>query len=300
MTYSSVGNLEGMSFSNCKFHGARCVGNGGEIAILGDYNNAHADAVYPLTFDHCTADDTPDGLFYFASRPGAGPITITNNTINYTGTSGQSCPVMNIGGSHSYPVENLTFENNTINGAGLLMEVIWGSGLKNSTISNNYFAGKDPNNPSQSDSILYTGYTSGVQITGNTFENCKAPEQYVDAKDPMVTERPLFSKNTYTNVVYADGKGIFNLTSSEPVITPNFEEVRIYADTNNLVAVMSTDHYRDGQYVKITGGSQSLSVKFASGASSYYVAADRYLTGNETLWFRYSRSQGKWIETTAP
>jgi hypothetical protein len=333
---TDVGNKEGLRFTNCNFHDA--VGNYG-IAFAYENRFFKEDQVYPVTFDHNSFSNAPIGVFLFANAQ-TGPFYINNNTFDncggqitddpkYDKTFGAIMDFETNDNSKDIPISNVYFENNKVTnmnlGPFIDMRRTWCvpgvSSIKNLVIKDNYFEGKNASNPAEVASILYGAGTSwyapfmeppvpadtlgpvrldGVQITGNIFVNCAVPKQ-VGAVLTNPGSRPLFANNSYVNAAYTDGAGTFNITSASPVITPAFEEAKVYTDKANLSAVLeTTGGYVDGQYLKITGGSSGLPVKFAAGSSSYYVAADRNLTGTETLWFKFSSSQGKWIETTAP
>jgi hypothetical protein len=133
-------------------------------------------------------------------------------------------------------------------------------------------------------------------IENNTFKDCRTPE-FSWGDDET---RPLFRNNTYKNVERRDGHAVFTIGGSSDLVKPEFEEVQINASAANAVVALQTGKFPDGQTLKVTGGSTSRPVKFATGQASYTVSQDQYLTGTDTLWFVYRESTNKWAETNIP
>jgi hypothetical protein len=256
-----------------------------QIAICqGDFKT------YSMTFDHNEIRDCPDVFGFYKGV--AGPITITNNKITNCGkvvTFGYSGGWIN-----SDMNANITVANNTIvNGTALV--AFTRNRAENVVLRNNKFTGKSPTNVGLSTSVIVEdgAEISNTTVENNTFKDCRLPED----GGSVTGQWPLFRNNTYRNTGRNDGQAT---TVVSPLVTPHCEDVKIFTDADNTVVALETEQYPNGQMIKVTGGSASKRVRFATGQASYTVDRDRYLNGSTTLWFRYDGTSAKWIEAKGP
>lgn len=269
---------------NCTFRDA--VGATGIAVTQGDFQP------YEFTFENNSFRDDPSGVFGFYGGV-AGPVRIADNTIVNCGT------VLEFGqapGWVSSPANaNVTFENNTADSCGMLVSFF--ATARNVMVRNNRFTGRSAVSPGSSTAVVYgAADLSDAVVQGNTFANCRTPEQSAG----ITGERPLFAGNVYVNVESRDQQGWFGLSNTEPwsprLITPHFEYAWLDAREANVVVELRTDSYPEGQKVTFIGGTTARPVLFARAQTCYVVAQDRFLRGDSlSLWF--SRAAGAWVET---
>lgn len=166
--------------------------------------------------------------------------------------------------------------------------------ISNVIIRNNYH--KCSNNLPNIACIFYFGDLQNIVVEGNTFENCRTPEQSAE----LTRERPLFRTNKYINVERRELQGTANFWQSPPyIVEPKFEEIVVFNNTGGPVigVKMSTDYYVNGQEVLIVGGAGNRQIKFPQTSSTVECQRDRYLSGsNEKLRLRFQKSNRKWYE----
>ena len=184
----------------------------------------------------------------------------------------------------------VTFSNNTLTNVYTLAYL--GASLIDSTISNNIVTNTTGSTGSSTASFLCNSNFSNVTISGNTFDRTRSPEQSCTVS---TGSRPKFQGNVYTATESRDQQGTTHITTSQTLIRPQFEEAIVITDAPNMIAKIDTALYVDGQTLRITGGSSGNPLRFATGQSSYYVAAERKLTGG-SMKFTFSAAQKKWIE----
>jgi hypothetical protein len=271
------------TFTNNVFHDANVDG---AIALAqGDLGDQ------PYLFENNRFERCPGASFLFVGGVG-GPVTIRNNTFTDCAgieTSSYGHPTTDPAGQN----QKIAFEGNTLTGGGFLVNLL-GHGRDLSIKGNTFTNPKTDKGAATAAFYCCTDLTSGV-IESNTFDNMRTPEQ---TSGISAGERPLFRSNTYKNAETRFAQGHTQISSGSPTITPVFEQHIVDAAAPNVVAVMSIDRYPDTQTVAITGGSPTNPVKFAAGAATYQVAADRTLDGTRTLTLRFDKGAGKWTEVS--
>ena len=248
---------------------------------------------YAFVFDSNQISNSAYGASAFYGGV-AGPVTITNNTI--TDISGGTLEFGYAPGSiNSSKNANVTFTNNSVTRAGCLANFY--ASAENVVVRDNQFTGKVVGSNNGATAVFYGAITChNTFIENNTFTDCRTPEQTAS----VTGERPLFGNNTYVNNERRDQQAFYWITAASPKVTPHFEQVAVYTNTNNTVAQLETANYPDGQVIEVTGGSASGQVKFATGQSSYTVSRDTSLNGSNRLFFKYVLDSSKWLETSAP
>lgn len=272
-----------------------------------------------------TFEDAPNGVFLWGGGA-VGPFVIKNNTFkNVGGTFTESRgALMDIeyGGGIEPGVrnfnKNITFSNNKIekcSGPLVTFSGSWASGpynspgyeeIENVLIEENTFEWH-PTETNKERAIVEYGSTNSwvdnakvsyslknIIIRNNHFINGLNPTQVgiVNAGT-----RPMFAGNTYSNVTYTSGNGVFAITANSPIITPVFDKVQVNTDADLVTATLETSQYSNGAEIEITGGTKEARVRFSLNAPSYIVSKERLLTGNDTLCLKYNSSFQKWVET---
>ena len=305
-------------FRNNTFKNA--TGNiGFAIGSCGD-GTSHEVVVESNTFE-----DAPNGVFLWGGGA-VGPYLIKNNTFkNVGGTFTESRgALMDIeyGGGLETGVrnfnKNITFSNNKIekcSGPLVTFSGSWASGIysspgyeeiENVLIENNYFEWNATDTNKDRAIVEYGSTNSWVDnakvsyslknifIRNNYFVNGLNPSQVGKINSGT---RPKFAGNTYKNVGFTNGNGVFNITPNSPKISPIFDKVQVYSDTDLVTVSLETSQYSDGSEIEIRGGTSQESVKFVMNAKSYNVSQERILTGNDTLYLKYNSLSQKWVET---
>jgi hypothetical protein len=271
------------TFTNNHFHDANVDG---AIALAqGDLGNQ------PYVFENNRFDNCPGSSFLFVGGVG-GPVTIRNNTFTACGGIGTS----SYGHATTDPAgqnQKITFEGNALSGGAFLAN-FFGHGRDISVKGNTFTNPKADKGASTAAVYCGTDLTNAV-VENNTFDNMRAPEQSC----PITTgERPLFRSNTYKNAEVRFAQGHTQISVASPTVTPLYEQHIVDAAAPNVAAAMSVDRYPDTQTVAITGGSTANPVKFAAGAATYQVGADRTLDGTKTLTLRFDKAAAKWTEVS--
>jgi hypothetical protein len=248
---------------------------------------------YAFVFDSNQISNSAYGAFAFYGGV-AGPVTITSNTI--TDIGGGALEFGYAPGSiNSSKNANVSFTNNTVTRGGCLANFY--ASAESVVVRDNKFSGKTPGSSNGATAVFYGAITCHqTTIENNTFTDCRTPEQTA----PVTGERPLFGGNTYVNNERRDQQASFWISAGSPKVTPHFEQVQVFTNTNNTVAQLETANYPDGQIIEVTGGSANSPVKFAAGQGSYTVSKDTSLNGSNRLYFKYVLASSKWIETFAP
>jgi hypothetical protein len=248
---------------------------------------------YAFVFDSNRISNSAYGAFAFYGGV-AGPVTITNNTI--TNISGGALEFGYAPGSiNSSKNANVTFTNNTVARGGCLANFY--ASAESVVVRDNKFFGKTPGSNNGATAVFYGAITChNTSVENNTFTDCRTPEQTAT----VTGERPLFGANTYVNNERRDQQASYWISAAAPKVTPHFEQVAVFTNTNNTVAQLETANYPDSQVVEVTGGSANAQVKFAAGQSSYTVSRDTLLNGSNRLYFKYDLASSKWLQTSAP
>ena len=248
---------------------------------------------YAFVFDSNRISNSAYGAFAFYSGV-AGPVTITNNTITDIGGGALEFGY-SPGSINSSKNANVTFTNNTVTRGGCLANFY--ASAESVFVRNNQFTGKVVGSNNGATAVFYGAITChNTFIENNTFTDCRTPEQTAS----VTGERPLFGANTYVNNERRDQQAFYWISAASPKVTPHFEQVSVYTNTNNTIAQLETANYPDGQVIEVTGGSANAQVKFAAGQSSYTVSRDTSLNGSNRLFFKYVMDSAKWLETSAP
>jgi hypothetical protein len=189
----------------------------------------------------------------------------------------------------------VTFTNNTVTRGGCLANFY--ASAESVVVRDNKFFGKTPGSNSGATAVFYGAITChNTSVENNTFTDCRTPEQTAT----VTGERPLFGANTYVNNERRDQQASYWISAAAPKVTPHFEQVAVFTNTNNTVAQLETANYPDSQVIEVTGGSANAQVKFAAGQSSYAVSRDTSLNGSNRLYFKYDLASSKWFQTSAP
>jgi hypothetical protein len=248
---------------------------------------------YAFVFDSNHISNSTYGAFAFYSGV-AGPVTITNNTITDIGGGALEFGY-SPGSINSSKNANVTFTNNTITRAGCLANFY--ASAESVFVRNNQFTGKIVGSNNGATAVFYGAITChNTFIENNTFTDCRTPEQTAS----VTGERPLFGGNTYINNERRDQQAFYWISAAAPKITPHFEQVAVFTNTNNTIAQLETANYPNGQVIEVSGGSAGSQVKFAVGQISYTVSGDTSLNGSNKLYFKYDMASSKWLETSAP
>jgi hypothetical protein len=248
---------------------------------------------YAFVFDSNHISNSAYGAFAFYSGV-AGPVTITNNTISDIGGGALEFGY-SPGSINSSKNANVTFTNNTIIRGGCLANFY--ASAESVFVRNNQFTGKIVGSNNGATAVFYGAITChNTFIENNSFTDCRTPEQTAT----VTGERPLFGANAYVNNERRDQQAFYWITATAPKVTPHFEQVAVYTNTNNTVAQLETANYPNGQVIEVSGGSAGSQVKFAAGQSSYTVSRDTALNGSNKLYFKYDMATAKWLETSAP
>jgi Right handed beta helix region len=224
--------------------------------------------------------------FIFTGGVG-GPVTIINNTFLQCGGLAIAIAPM----SEAPQNQNITFEKNILTDGPFLAN-FFATG-RNIFIRGNTFTNTHASKGDSTAAFICCSTLERVVIENNIFRNMRAPE---NSAEIIAGERPLFRGNQYLNPELRNGQGLTFISNSARVVRPIYEEARIESDAPNIEVILSVDRYPDGQEVTFTGGSATNPVKFASGATTYQVVADRLLNGNNSLRLRFNKALGKWIE----
>src|SRR5271157_2431353 len=252
-------------FRNNAFDSA--VGATAIVMCQGDFQT------YAFVFDSNRISNSAYGAFAFYGGV-AGPVTITNNTI--TDISGGALEFGYAPGSiNSSNNANITFTNNTVTRGGCLANFY--ASAESVFVRNNQFTGKVVGSNNGATAVFYGAITChNTFVENNSFTDCRTPEQTAQ----VTGERPLFGANTYVNNERRDQQASYWISAAAPKVTPHFEQVAVFTNTNNTIAQLETANYPDGQIVEVTGGSANAQVKFAAGQSSYTVSRDTSLNGS--------------------
>jgi hypothetical protein len=248
---------------------------------------------YAFVFDSNQISNSAYGAFAFYGGV-AGPVTITNNTL--TDISGGALEFGYSPGSiNSSKNANVTFTNNIVTRGGCLANFY--ASAESVAVRNNQFTGKIAGSNNGATAVFYGAITChNTFIENNTFTDCRTPEQTAT----VTGERPLFGGNTYVNNERRDQQAFYWISAAAPKVTPHFEQVAVFTNTNNTVAQLETANYPDGQVIEVTGGGANAQVKFAAGQASYTVSRDTSLNGSNRLFFKYVLDSSKWLKTSAP
>lgn len=268
------------TFRNNIFHSAR----GGQGIAL-----AQGDGLeQPYTFINNRFSDCV-GVFGFYGGVG-GPIRITNNTASNcpTGSFVQFGTAPNTVVAGLRINKNIVVQDNSV--SGFRQFVTLGGQVDNLLVQTNTFRSADL---ATSSSVVYgaAGDYKAIKIANNQFYETRPPS--LNALN-FVGTRPLFSGNSY-NIL--SGPTYSNVVANGTVVTPVYELFRVHAGSSLVTATLNTSQYSDGQVIKVSGGSPTAKVVFATGSQNgYAVPATRTFTGTQTMELRYNSAAKIWNE----
>ncbi|MCS6848945.1 MAG: right-handed parallel beta-helix repeat-containing protein [Anaerolineae bacterium] len=244
-------------------------------------------SVQPYTFENNRFENCGGATFYFGGGVG-GPVQIRNNTFVgcggiFTGYAPNPLP----GGRPEN--QNITFENNTLEGGGYLA-YFFGTD-RNIVVRGNTFRNPQPNKAAATAVFYCCGNYQGVVVENNTFINMRGPEQTA----AFGGERPLFRNNRYQDIEIRDGQGGAALYGNNGYLRPLFEQSWVASLVGNVSGLnIETTAYPDGQETTISVEAGTISLPAVS--ASYELSGPRVLTTGSTLKLRFSKAKGKWIE----
>jgi len=275
-----------------------------------------SESTYAISFDTNLFDNTLGSSDYALFQFGGavyGPVTIKYNDIqnipgpliifDYGGGTSPQDHLMN---------KNIYFENNkctNVGGPFIHLLGTWGiwdpikneavpavQPVDNFKIRNNYFEGSTTDSKSVAignswDTIESAVDLSEVEISGNTFVNCTAPEELKE----FLGNVPLFFNNEYDDdVIYTQYGGISNIEPDTPQIRPIFEYIIVNCP-ETVYAIMRTGRNEDGQKVTIIGGDDTNSVIFQQNEDSFYVPVEKVIEAGDKIVFEYDTTNEKWM-----
>lgn len=279
---------------------------------------------YSMIFEDNEIDNRLDtdnyGIFQLAGAV-YGPIIIRNNVIrntdgpvlvfSYGGGTVDENGVPNVDWMLN---KNIYLENNTgYNLGGPIIDLmgswgVWDPNINDGAggtvpapqpvedlyIRNNHFIGASPDVKSVAIGSFYGTIDSaidlkGVEITGNTFENCIAPEEVYE----FLGNVPLFRDNTYIDTVATSLGGIAELNAENTLLKPVYESLLVNA-SEAVTAQMRTGRNEDTQTVVLTGAPDSADVTFTTDGQGYVVPETIVLTSNDQLTLRYDAASQLW------